>query len=375
MAARLSFEGKARAQPAAEHLRRAACGLLALALAGCATAATSIHLPKRLVLVYRQSGEAFVVTARSGGAPRALGDASQALLSPDGTSVLALSTGQTQATLTLYPTARRGSARVVAVLAAPQFAPDGARLLAWSPDSRYVALSANELSAAGEQSALLVLDVRSGRIRTIATGDFLGASFAPALPDRLVYANASVAQLDDGESLLYETSASGGRTRQLTRSGLASVPVWGARGIVFSKLLRLGSESSSPLYALWQIEPSGRGLHRIGAFASGPPDADSSGAALWLSADGDRLVGNFYSPDSLFRQVDVWELSLAGRRRSPVPVTVAGATALAEGISRNGKTILLKEQANGADEIVALAWSGTHQSVLATAAREASWNH
>jgi Tol biopolymer transport system component len=375
VAARFSFKSKPRAQPAAKHLRRAGSGLVALALAGCAAGAASIHSPKRLVLVYRDSGEAFLAAARSASAPRALGDASQALLSPDGTSVLALSTGPAQATLTLYGTGRHSSARVVLQLAAPRFAPDGARLLSWSPDSRYVALTANELSAAGEQSALLVLDVRSGQIRTIATGDFLGASFAPALPDRLVYSSASVAQLDDGESLLYETSAGGGRTRELTRAGLASAPVWGARGIVFAKLLRLGSRSSSPLYALWQIAPSGRGLHRIGAFASGPPDANSSGAAFWLSADGDRLVGNFYSPDSLFRRVDVWALNLAGRRRSPVAVNVAGATVLAEGISRNGKTILLREQTQGAREIVALAWNGARQSVLATSADEASWNH
>jgi hypothetical protein len=371
----LTFRREPRLRPAAEHLRRVGTGLLALALAGCAAAGTSIHAPVRLALVYRDSGNAFVIASPSGGAPRPLGDASQALLAPDGTRVLTLSTGPAQATLTLYRTTRRGAPRAVARLAAPRFAPDGARLLSWSPDSRYVALTADESSAAGEQSALLVLDVRTGALRTIAAGDFLGVSFAPTLPDRLVYSDASVTQLDDGESLLYETSANGGRTRELTRSGLASVPAWGAHGIVFAKLLRLGSENSSPLYGLWQIEPSGRGLHRIGAFASGPPDANSTGAALWLSGDGDRLVGDFYSPDSLFRRVDVWALSLTRRHRSPLPVTVPGATVLAEGISRNGRTILLRERESGASEIVALAWAGTRQSVLAASAAEASWNH
>ena len=366
----MTFRRKLRARLAAEHLRRAGAG--ALALAGCAAAGPSVLAPKRQLLIYRNGGQTFSVSSPSGGAARALGDASQALLSPDGTRVLALSTGQSRATLTLYPTSGRGVARVIAQLGAPRFLPDGTRLRSWSPDSRYVSLTANELSTAGEESALLVLDVHTGHVRTIATGDFLGASFAPALPDRLVYADASVAQLDNNESLLYETEANGGRTRELTRSGLASAPVWGAHGIVFAKLLRLGSESSSPLYALWQIEPSGRGLQRLGGFASGPPDAGSSGAALWLSADGDRLVGDFYSP---FQQVEVWALDLAGRHRSTRRMRVAGATIVAEGISRNGKAILLKERTSGASEIVSLDWNGTRQRVLAYSAGDASWNH
>lgn len=371
----MTFRRKPRARLAAAHLRRVGAGALALALAGCAAAGPSIHAPKRQLLIYRNGGQSFSVSSPSGGAARALGDASQALLSPDGTRVLALSTGQSRATLTLYPTSDRGVARVIAQLGAPRFLPDGARLRSWSPDSRYVSLTANELSTAGEESALLVLDVHTGHVRTIATGDFLGASFAPALPDRLVYSDASVAQLDDNESLLYETEANGGRTRELTRSGLASAPVWGAHGIVFAKLLRLGSESSSPLYALWQIEPSGRGLQRLGGFASGPPDAGSSGAALWLSADGDRLVGDFYSPYSPFQQVEVWALDLAGRHRSARRMRVAGATIVAEGISRNGKAILLKERTSGAGEIVSLDWNGTRQRLLAYSAGDASWNH
>jgi hypothetical protein len=350
-------------------------GALALALAGCATSGSSIHSPARQLLIYRSSGQTFSVSSPSGGAARALGEASQALLSPDGTRVLALSTGQSRATLTLYPTAGRGAARVVAQLAAPRFLPDGARLRSWSPDSRYVSLTANELSTAGEESALLVLDVRSGHVRTIATGDFLGASFAPDLPDRLVYSDASVAQLDDNESLLYEAEANGGPTRELTRSGLASAPVWGAHGIVFAKLLRLGSESSSPLYALWQIGASGRGLKRIGDFVTGPPEAGSSGAALWLSADGDRLVGDFYSPGALFQRVEVWALGLTGRHRSARRVSVAGAKIVAEGISRNGKTILLQERTSGAGQIVSLDWNGARQRLLASPASGASWNH
>jgi hypothetical protein len=374
VAARLTFRRKPRAHRATRQLHRAGSGLLALAVAGCGAAATSTSSPQRQALIYRASGQGFVVAAPSGGAARPLVDASQALLAPDGTRVLALSTGLAGATLELYRTARSG-ARVVAQLEAPHFSPEGARLLCWSADSRYVALTANELSGAGELSTLLVLDVRTGHLTTIATGDFLGASFSPALPDRLVYSDASVAQLDDNESLLYETTANGSQTHELTHSGLASAPVWGAHGIVFAKLLRLGSKTGSPLYALWQIEPSGHRLQRIDDFVSGPPDADRSGTALWLSADGDRLVGNFYSPNSLFQRVDVWALSLTGRRRSARRVTLTGVAIVADGISRNGKTILLKEGTSPTSAIAALAWNGTRQRVLATSGSEASWNH
>jgi hypothetical protein len=312
------------------------------------------------------------VASPAGGDSRPLGADSQALLSPDGTRVLALGSDGAGTTLTLYRTARRSAPHVIAQLAAGQWSPGSVRLLCWSADSRYVALSANQLSPSGEEDALLVLDVRSGQVRTIATGDFLGARFSPALPDMLVYSEASVAQLDEDESLLYVTSPAGRDTRQLTRSGLASAPAWSAGGIVFAKLLRLGSRSSQPLYALWQIQPSGAGAHRLGIFAAGPPDGSHARAALALSASGKRLVGDFYSPSGA---VEVWALTL-GRHPEAEPISVPGARITAAGISRNGKSILLTARTpSGQSEIETLPWNGTKLRLLASAATDPSWNH
>jgi hypothetical protein len=344
--------------------------VVALALAGCGAASTTIPAPQRLALVYRH-GHAVVLASVAGADPRLLGDDAQALLSPDGTRVLARSSSGNDEALTLYGTARRAVPRAIGALATPDYSPASVRLLCWSADSRYVALTADELSATGERGALLVLDVHSGRLVTVATGNFLGASFSPTVPDRLVYSDATVAQLANNESLLYETGADGRHTRALTRAGLASAPAWSARGIVFARLVRLGSASSSPLYALWQVAATGGKPRRIDSFTAGPPDPAAGGAALSFSTSGKRAVGDFYSTSG---PVEAWAFSL-GRDAQTRQISVPGATITAAAISRNGKTILVTARTSGGQpQLETLSWSGAEHHIVAGAAKDASWN-
>jgi hypothetical protein len=375
VAARLFSSTTRQASSAGRLPRLVALVALAAALAGCG-ASSSKPRPVRLALVYHAGND--VVLARASGAdPRTLGEDSQALLSPDGADVLALGTSGPDTTITLYRTTplhrttRLPAPRLVAQLDAPLYAPGSVDLLCWSADSRYVALSVNELSATGEQGALIVLDIATGKHVTIATGNFLGASFSPTTPDRLVYSDATIGQLDANESLLYVSDASGGDTRQLTYSGLASAPSWSARAIYYAKLLHLGSPTSAPSYALWAIAPAGRGAHRLGSFASGPPAPSSDGVALSSSATGDRVVGDFSSPG---RSVGVWAFSF-GRDAQTREISLPGLTIAAAGVSRNGKTILLTASTpTGTTEIVSLTWNGAKQRVLAATGTDPSWN-
>jgi hypothetical protein len=358
-------------------LRRAGLCLLVggLALAGCGTeSVSSPPAPKRIALVYLARGGAIVLASARGEDPRTLGRAEQALLAPDGTRVLALTHGGGTARLTLYRTGRTSEPRRLATLGAPSFASTGVQLLAWSPDSRYVALSADALSGGGEEGVLLLLNVASGQLRTIATGNFLGASFAPTLPDRLVYSNASISQLDDNESLLYMSDLSGHHTRELTSSGLASSPAWTAHGILFARLLSLGGPSSSPRYGLWLIRPDGRGLRRIADFAFGPPVL-LDGAAISVSASGRRAVGDFYSAYSAQPLVDIWEIGIAARSPSASVIRLPGIRAVAEGISRNGKEILVVAQGSGSTAVESIPWSRGETATLASAGTDPSWNH
>lgn len=357
-------------------LARGVAVALALAVAGCATT-TTIVAPKRVALVYRdQRGDA-VLAAPDGAHARTLGAATQALLSPDGARVAALIDHGAQATLTLYATGRTARTSALTQLGPPHWAALGTQLLAWSPDSAFVALTTDVVSASGEQGVLLVVNAASGHVTTIATGEFLGASFAPSLPDRLVYARASVEQLDDNESLLYVTDPNGRHTRELTHAGLASAPAWSMRGIVFAKLLALGTSDTSPRYGLALVQPSGGGLHAIGDFDSGPPAADAAGAAIRASASGARLLADFYSPYSRSPLVDVWTLNLAARHPRAQVLRQPGAHLVGDAVARNGKTVLVTAipDSGKPEQVESLPWNGGSPRVLAPAASEPTWNH
>jgi Tol biopolymer transport system component len=356
-------------------VRAIAVGAIALALAGCAAGAPTIPAPKRLALVYRDRAGSLIVASLKGTDPRLLGTATSALLSPDGTRVAALSGDGHSATLTIYPTGKARRARLVATLAPPRWSPAGVELLGWSPDSRFIALSADQLSSSGEEDTLLVVNVDTGRVTAIAEGDFLGASFAPTLPDELTYADATIDQLDDNEALLYVTDADGRHTHAITHSGLASSPAWSARGIVFARLLALGSATSSPVYGLWLIQPDGHGLRRLGSFASGPPAPGVSGSAFALSASGKRLAGNFFSRYDAMR-IDAWTVDLAARHPSAQVLAQGGDQLTVEGISRNGRRILVSTLTPGGNSLIeSLSFNGKLVRTLAAEATDPSWNH
>ena len=163
------------------------------------------------------------VALLNGSSPFDLGPASSALISPNGSFVAAVSKGQTNKASTLSVYATGGGAAAV-VVNSPQFMqlPVGA----WSSDSKLI------LVAVGASPADLdVVDVATGKSRTIATGVIYGASFAPGTADNVVYARGAPNKTPVN---LYTTTATGAGTRQLTHDGASVEPLWGARGIVYS---------------------------------------------------------------------------------------------------------------------------------------------
>jgi hypothetical protein len=352
-----------------------ATALVAL-LTACAS--STIAPPQRFALIYSTQNGTVVVASTRGAHPRRLGKATDSLLAPNGSLVAALSggAGTAPALLISYRTSGSHRPRVIARLGLPVFSRAGITLLAFSPDSKYVALTANALTGGGEQTELLVVDVASGAVHRIAAGDFLGASFAPSLPDRLVYAGASVSQLDSGQVALFTANANGSDRQRITRSGLALEPSWGAKGIVFARLRSVGSAASSPLYELWMIQPNGGDARQLTHITAGPPAPDADDAALAISASGTRVVANLYSPYSTSLVVDVWTVNLAPRRPIARELHFHGAAVNAQAIAQNGQTILLSASATpgGPSKVESLPFDGKHPSVLARRGWNPTWN-
>ena len=98
--------------------------------------------------------------------------------------------------------------------------------LAWSPDSRYLAVYAqsNETVGIAAASSLDVIDTQTGTVATIAHGAIYGASFAPDGSDRLVYALAHSLS-PSAKTNLYVAEAAGAGVHPITGDGRSLLPV------------------------------------------------------------------------------------------------------------------------------------------------------
>jgi hypothetical protein len=360
--------------------RRKAAGLVPLALlaavlAGCG-GAKSVTAPKHVRLAYVSSRGEVIVAGVRGTDRHPLGPGSQALLAPSGGVAVALVAGAGGSqSLVAYQTIRRPRPRVLARFAASKWLAGDIELLAWSPDSRYIALTATAVSGGGEQPELLVVNAASGRVAAIAAGNFFGASFAPGLPDRLVYSCASVDQLDSGRAVLFTAQVDGRDVRALTTAGLDADPVWGAKGIVFARLSRLGTATSAPRYELWIVQPNGHGLRQLTQIVAGRPAAGSARAPLSVSASGTHIVANFFSAHS-FSAIDVWGVDIERRRVAVRLLNVGGAPFTAQGISRDGRSVLVSEARGGVSgaAIATRPWNGSTLTPLVSVGSDPSWN-
>src|SRR3984957_10384946 len=100
--------------------------------------------------------------------------------------------------------------------------------LAWSPDSRYLAVFAQSNATVGiaSNSSLDVIDTQTGTVTTIAHGEIYGASFAPDGSDRLVYAlGHSLSQ--SAKTNLYVAEVDGAGVHAITSDGRSLFPLWG----------------------------------------------------------------------------------------------------------------------------------------------------
>jgi hypothetical protein len=240
--------------------------------------------------------------------------------------------------------------------------------LAWSPDSRYlaVALQSNAVKNIAAGSGLDVIDTQTGTVTTITHGVIYGASFARDGSDRLVFAMAR-SLVTTAATNLYISEASGAGMHSITSDGRSLLPVWGPKYIAYD---RERMRKLSPEYQIWLATPAGVRVRRLTHIAVDP--LAQGLVPLAFSASASRLLAEFVGEDTS----EAYAVNaVSGRARI---VTVHKQTVQGAGISSDGSTLLLDagsfEEPSSHGQIVTAPFAGGRAKVLVAHGAQASWN-
>ncbi|HSZ13132.1 MAG TPA: hypothetical protein VK790_03760 [Solirubrobacteraceae bacterium] len=308
------------------------------------------------------------VAAANGSDPKLLGPGQQPLLSPNGASVavslfgIAPGAEEHGPAIGIYPVSGAPIADYLSLETAT------ATPLAWSPDSRYLAveLQSNGATDVRVESGLGVIDTQTGIVTQIASGTIYGASFARDGSDTLVFGLSHSESFAGGVNL-YMSEASGAGLRKLTSDGRSLNPLWGPTYIAYD---RERHRHLSPEYQIWLASQSGTPVRklthvRVGALLQGL-------VPLAFSADGSRMLAQFEGEDT----IEAYAVSVAsGHARR---VATHGRSAIAAAISADGSTLLVDEgsfeEPASHGRIAAVPFAGGPPKVLVAHGAEASWN-
>ena len=301
-----------------------------------------------------------------GGEPKRLGTGVQPLISPDGSMVAAGLFGagsfERGPALAVYSTAGEPARELLNLATA------SATALAWSPDSRYLAVqsSSTAVTNIAALSGLDVLDTRTGVVKTIARGQISGASFAPDGSDRVVFARAP-SLATGAPSNLYVSAADGSGLRRLTSDGRSLNPVWASGFIAYDReQLRT---NFAPLYQIW-LRPTAAGrVRRLTDVPVGPLVVGL--VPLAVSRDGRRLLAEFEGQDTS----EAWTVRIAsGRARRLV---ARGRSVVADGLSSDGLHVLVDERGlegpPSRGRVALLSFDGRRRELLVAHGSQASW--
>jgi hypothetical protein len=335
-----------------DRLRGVALGALGAAL--LATGGAAATSPGRIAYIKhpeRLRPEAWVANGDGSGARAIGGPAWDTAIAPDGLTI-AITT----------PLTDRGTSLVLVSIADGRFrtlahASDHVEDVTWSSDAKLI--------AAVVDLRLVVIDVATGAVRTIARGQIEGVSFSPA-GDRLVYGRAP------GHALfapvdLYVAHVDGTHVRRITHDGRSLMPVWGPRKIAFThERLR---HDDAPIFQLWLANPDGHAVRQLTHLRI--PRLLSGLTAVAWSADGRRLVANYGGQDT----DEGWTVDVRSGRARDLTGRFDGV--IARGLSRDGRTVLVQlgffddtpHQAVGT-----IPFRGGRAHVLARHAGMPSWN-
>jgi WD40 repeat protein len=293
---------------------------------------------------------------------RKLGSGQSVLVSPDGKTVAATQFNAHGPALLLYPS---GGGHPAKYFTAKQY---GVSLLAWSPDSRYLAVDlSNNLTINPSKSGLAVIDTATRATGMIATGAIAGASFSPSGPDEIAYARSANLSFNPPTNV-FTAAPDGSGTTQITHDGVSLEPVWGTRGIAFD--VEKPRHNDAPIYQLWLMRPDG--THRAQITHMHIPTLVSGLSPLTFAADGRHLLAQYVGQDT----DEAWTVDVATGKLHRL--IIAGQTVTPDSISSDGKAVLvdfgafMNPPSQGTIETIGFGGSGA--KVLVKHAAGGSWN-
>ena len=315
-----------------------------------------------------RSPSAVWVAALDGSYPQRLGVGGEPLVSPSGLTVAAALFGATAnseqgPSLAIYSTVGEPVREYLSLTTAT------ATPLAWSEDSRYLAVSfmPNALTNIARQSGLAVIDTQTGAVTTITHGQIYGASFAPDSSDRLVFARSPSTVLS-APTNLYTSMPDGSALRQITRDGRSLDPTWGPRYIAYDRERPRRSDAS--VFQIWLRLPSGGNARRLTDLPARP--LVSGLVPLAFSGSGRRLLAEYEGQDTS----EAWTVRVGSGRTHRI--TVRGQPVQGAGLSRDGSTLLIDEKGfegpPSQGRVASIPFAGGRPRVLVAHGSQASWN-
>jgi hypothetical protein len=329
------------------------------------SAATEAPMPRLTYVTETATGTSKVwVASASGSEAKPLGPGQQPLLAPNGQSVAASlfgvpSDSEHGPAIGVYPAAGGPVANYLNLETAT------AAPLAWSPDSRYLAVAAQPTNIRAP-STLDTIDTQTGTVTQIAAGTIYGASFARDGSDRLVFGLSHSESFAGGVNL-YMSEADGAGLHRLTSDGHSLNPLWGPSYVAYD---HERNRHLSPEYQISLATPAGVPVRKLTHISVG--SLEQGLVPLAFSADGGRLLAELEGQDT----IGAYAVTVAsGHARS---VTVHRHAVIAAGISADGSTLLLDEgsfeQPPSHGRIVSVPFAGGNPTLLVAHGSQASWN-
>jgi len=318
-----------------------------VALVAAAPAAADLVYVKDLVAKAERPTTVWIARD-DGSAPRRLAEGTQPAIAPDARSVAFIRGRGARQELRIVP-AKGGDERRLT-------ASSSIESVTFSPDGTLVAAEVG-----GRR--LMIFEVATGRMATLAQGFIKGLSFSPD-GERIAYGRGTDATAR-GESDLHVVSVNGGDSEALTDDGRSLLPSWGPSRIAFVKQKAASRGGAIPAYDIWAMTPAGDRLRRM--TVTKVPDGVSGLLPLEWSGDGRRMIAQYVGQDV---RVGFTVNPFTGRTRA-----LRGKVAF--DLAADGATILI--QSGGADpaarhNILSAPYGGGASTLLVRNAAFPDWS-
>jgi hypothetical protein len=235
----------------------------------------------------------------------------------------------------------------------------------WSRDSTRVFLT--------KRTALLLVDVTSGRRRELAHGDIWGASFAQE-GTQLAYVRANGKAGHEYRSDIFVIRLSDGHVTRLTDDGHSDMPVWGRGWIAYRHYYFSGDWSMG---RLWLMRTDGSGKQMLARGDERVTHAAMGLDPIQFSTDGKRLLAcavfEFSCPPVVFRIPEGKKYRLRIER-----LTRRQESAYSQDLSADGRRLLVDVGPFDGDQghrVYVVPVGGARPRLLLDDGNDASWAH